>query len=161
MKELAAGLDPGSSPPLPLRAPGAACHHARAVFGGTPGEVSRARAFARQILGPAAALDDALLLLTELCTNAVAHTASGDNGTFEVTICQGPGMLRVEVCDGGANQVPAPMRSDPAAGAGRGLVLVDVLAKRWGFCGGRKGRVVFFELPWDVAAGALPSPRST
>lgn len=129
------------------------------VLAGTADQVPRARAFAREVLGPVQVLDEALLLLTGLCTNALTHTASG-GGSFEVTIRPGPPVLRIEVRDGGAEQAPVPRPYGRAAEAGRGLILVDALAKHWGFRGGQHGRVVFFELPCDGEAASSPGPRS-
>jgi anti-sigma regulatory factor (Ser/Thr protein kinase) len=120
---------------------------ARRAFDGTPEQVSSARAFAREVLGPIPVLDEALLLLSELCTNALQHTASGSKGSFEVAIDPGPEVLRVEVRDSGAARAPALVPADPAAETGRGLALVAALAGNWGCTGDREGRVVFFELP--------------
>jgi hypothetical protein len=43
---------------------------------------------------------------------------------------------------------PAPGNLDAASETGRGLGLVEVLSQRWGHCGGRHGRTVWFELTW-------------
>jgi anti-sigma regulatory factor (Ser/Thr protein kinase) len=63
---------------------------ARHVFPGQPDQVARARSFLKRHCGPCPVLDDALLLTSELCTNAVRHSASGDGGLFEVAIHRRP-----------------------------------------------------------------------
>jgi anti-sigma regulatory factor (Ser/Thr protein kinase) len=91
---------------------------------------------ARSWLGPLLATDhdrgrlsDALLLLSELVSNSVLH-AEGD--LIQVLASQDEELLRIEVCDAG-NGLPAvrrlPHQDDPH---GRGLLLLDVLADRWG-----------------------------
>lgn len=94
-------------------------------------------------------LDEAVLLVSELCTNALLHTASGDGGTFEVAVYQHSFWLRVEVTDDGADQSPAVAQAaDALAEEGCGLGLVRLLADHWGHCGDHHGRSVFFELNW-------------
>lgn len=76
------------------------------------------------------------LILSELATNAVHHTRSGlPEGRFAVRLLIYPDRLRLEVRDGGPLGNVHPLRrstSDPLAEHGRGLVLVDSFAARWG-----------------------------
>jgi anti-sigma regulatory factor (Ser/Thr protein kinase) len=120
------------------------------VFRGHHDQVGHAREFVRQALGPVPVVDEAVLLVSELCTNALLHTASGDDGgTFEVAIYMRSIWLRVEVRDGGAGQTPVVGQpADTFAEGGRGLGLVELLADRWDHSGDRHGRSVFFELRW-------------
>lgn len=120
----------------------------RRVFAGTHDQLALARAFTRQVIGPVPVLDEAVLLVSELCANAVLHTASGNNGSFEVAICLGPGRVRVEVRDEGSEQEPATSAAGLLAPVGRGLQLVTALAESWGYGGDRDGRVVFFQMRW-------------
>lgn len=137
---------------------------ARRRFPGRPGQVSSARAFVRDILGGCPQLDEAILLTSELCTNALQHTHSGDGGTFEVTVYHRPGSLRVEVRDDGSPNAPVPQPFDSCSLDGRGLEIVACLAHRWGQRGDEYGRCVYFELRWPSPAGpddpALPEPVS-
>ena len=97
-------------------------------------------------------LDEAVLLTSELCANALQHTASGNGGTFEVTIFHTDRSLRIEVRDNGAKTVPVVRTLedlDNPAESGRGLELVTLIADRWGQCGNEYGRSIFFELRWD------------
>jgi anti-sigma regulatory factor (Ser/Thr protein kinase) len=119
------------------------------VFPGRHDLVGHAREFVRQALGPVPVVGEAVLLVSELCTNALLHTASGDGGTFEVAIYMRSLWLRVEVRDGGAGQTPVVGQpADTFAEDGRGLGLVELLADRWGHSGDQHGRSVFFELRW-------------
>ncbi len=85
--------------------------------------------------------DDALLLTSELVTNAVLH------GRSEVCVEVGvaDGRVRVAVVDENSRR-PAPVPEDPDALDGRGLALVDALADRWGVEERSGGKAVWFEL---------------
>lgn len=85
-------------------------------------------------------------LVSELATNALEHTATGDGGQFEVTIHRDETSLLIGVTDNGSDSTPAPGTLDPEAETGRGLGLVQLIAHRWGHCGGKHGRTVWFEL---------------
>lgn len=93
-------------------------------------------------------LDEAVLLTSELCTNALQHTASGTGGLFELTVYREDGSLRVEVCDDGSDTVPAVQTFEELPEDGHGLEIVHLLADRWGQNGDEFGRCVFFELRW-------------
>jgi anti-sigma regulatory factor (Ser/Thr protein kinase) len=129
------------------------------VFAGQPGQVVQARRFVRRVLatgvlaeGVAAGVltdglaADAVLLTSELAANAIQHTASGQGGTFAVTICPRPPAIRICVTDGGAPAGPSITSPASLAASGRGLAIVDTLASRWGHHAGPGGRTVWFEL---------------
>jgi serine/threonine-protein kinase RsbW len=121
---------------------------ARRRFAGRRDQVAAARRFVTSLLGRGSDLEEtARLLVSEAATNAVLHSASGEEGgSFEVRCRLAPERLRVEVHDGGAPQSPGRRVHHLDALTGRGLELVDVLAARWGWCGGSAGRVLWFEL---------------
>ena len=54
----------------------------RRVFPGSAEQVGRARQFVGQVLGECPAADDAVLLTSELVTNAVTHTAFADDAAI-------------------------------------------------------------------------------
>jgi anti-sigma regulatory factor (Ser/Thr protein kinase) len=85
--------------------------------------------------------DDALLLTSELVTNAVLH------GRSDVCIELGvdDDRLRIAVLDENSRH-PVPVVEDPNALDGRGLALVDALSVRWGVEERPMGKAVWFEL---------------
>jgi anti-sigma regulatory factor (Ser/Thr protein kinase) len=120
----------------------------RRVFPGANGQVGRARLFVRDVLDGCPAADDAVLLTSELVTNAIAHTASGKGGKVVVTVYRADTRVRVEVQDDGSDQAPVVHAVGEARESGFGLELVDLMADSWGHCGGRRRRVVWFMLQW-------------
>ena len=85
---------------------------------------------------------DAELLLGELASNAVRHART----PFTVALSSDGHNLRGEVSD--ANLLPpqAHLTDDPDATNGRGLLLVDRIAERWGTNRLPHGKRVWFEL---------------
>jgi serine/threonine-protein kinase RsbW len=98
------------------------------------------------VLGPCPVSDEAVLLVSELATNALEHTSTGDGGQFQVTICRNATSLLIGVSDSGSDKTPAPGPLDPESETGRGLGLVELIAERWGYCGDQHGLTVWFEL---------------
>ena len=70
-----------------MRGEPAAAMPAQLWFPGTASAVSQARRFVAGVIGDGfPALDDVLVLVSEVASNAVKHTASGDGGAFEVAV---------------------------------------------------------------------------
>jgi hypothetical protein len=67
------------------------------VFGGRDDQVAEARRFVAEAIGDAPVRDEAVLLVSEVSTNALVHTASGNGGKFEVTVCLAGRRVRVDV----------------------------------------------------------------
>jgi anti-sigma regulatory factor (Ser/Thr protein kinase) len=119
------------------------------VFPGRPDQIAHARDFTRRVLRPCPVLDEAVLLVSELATNAIEHTATADEGSFHETIYQGDSSLLIAVTDDGSDNVPRPgHQADTLAESGRGLELVELIADRWDHCGDGQGCTVWFELSW-------------
>ncbi|MDP9849856.1 ATP-binding protein [Streptosporangium lutulentum] len=140
------GDDDGAAP----ESPGACAWHRE--FPGEVSSVPAARTWAHGLLAvrlAPPALDDVLLLLSEVVTNAVTHSDSGRTADGRVTVhvtCD-PGAVHVEVTDdGSATSTPVVHVPDPEADGGRGLWLVDLLAAAWGFRHDGMGRSVWFQV---------------
>lgn len=113
-------------------------------FPGLPASVAAARRFVAgairlypQSSAPDDVVDRAALLTSELATNAIRHTRSGDPGeTFTVRVSVDSSGAWTEVRTRAPRlrqalpHVAAP--EDPFAEHGRGLFLVDQLATKWG-----------------------------
>ncbi len=99
--------------------------------------------------------DAAVLLTSELVTNAVTH-ASPSPATFVLltVACDGVA-LRVDVHDGSAD-LPVLDQAPAEAETGRGLLLVTLLSDEWGFYRTAVGKAVYFTLGFPVAD--RPSP---
>ncbi len=76
----------------------------------------------------------AILMMSELATNAIVHAATG----FEVSIDRSADWLRIAVTDvgGGEPELRSPPSSDPH---GRGLRIVDELSDEWGMADNEDG----------------------
>lgn len=119
---------------------------------------AQARHYVSAHLGwlPPADLDDALVLVSELVSNAVRY------GEPEITLqlrTDPPGVA-VAVSDHGP-ELPRVVDTppEPQAISGRGLLIVDALANRWGITPDRPppGKTVWFEI--TPGLGDAPIPR--
>jgi serine/threonine-protein kinase RsbW len=126
----------------------------RRVFPGRPDQVGQARRFVTRALDGCPAADDAVLCVSELASNAIQHTRSGQGGRFQVLVWRGRSSACVAVIDDGAPRGPAPRSSGPGdlAESGHGLRVVADLAAAWGHQelgpAGLPGRAVWFHLTW-------------
>lgn len=80
------------------------------------------------------AIDDALIVLSELISNAITHGKPDANGQLCVGWGIDDGELEVCVCDCGELALRTTLRPQPmseTALEGRGLAIVDALAARW------------------------------
>lgn len=87
------------------------------------------------------ALETAMLLSSELVTNAVVH----GTGPVRISLDLPDGRVRVSVTDG-SSEPPRLVRSEPESSSGRGIYLVELLATAWGIEGAPAGKTVWFEL---------------
>ncbi|MEO3810124.1 ATP-binding protein [Sphaerisporangium sp. B11E5] len=95
-------------------------------------------------------LDTVELLTCEVITNALRHTVSGlDGGEVRVRMLATEDTFRVEVLDQGAiGSIPEICAPDPMSECGRGMFLVEALAKEWGAIRNRTGTRTWFEVPF-------------
>ena len=116
---------------------------------GEPNLVAQARRFTRDTLerwGLTSLIGTAELLVSELVTNALLHTAS----PVRLRLIRDR-ILTLEVADRD-NRTPKLRRVDAFDEGGRGMVLVNDLAHRWGNRATQEGKVVWCEIE-------IPHPR--
>lgn len=114
-----------------------------------PGSPAQARRLARARLTGWSVCEDtcdtAALVISELVTNAIVHTAS------DVVVCElldGDDVLRIAVRDQGcAPDDPHPSPQRPEEEHGRGLLLVEALCHAWGAQEHGSGLLVWADLP--------------
>jgi hypothetical protein len=118
------------------------------VFEGEERELGLMRRWLASVLPECPARDDVISVATELASNALRHTASGDGGWFAVEITWQESAVRIGVTDGGAPAEPHVIEN-PDDEHGRGLLLVRGLSLRTGVTGDQHGRLVWAEVAWD------------
>ncbi|MBD9725796.1 ATP-binding protein [Streptomyces caniscabiei] len=122
------------------------------AFPGLPDQVAEARHFVAALLQERGVADDAVLVVSELATNAVRHTLSGSaGGWFLVVVAFRADGVRLEVVDQGGDNVPEMCDVVSQDNGGRGLWLVSACAKDWGVKDVPSGRTVWADLVGDGA----------
>ncbi|QKW27009.1 ATP-binding protein [Streptomyces seoulensis] len=121
-----------------------------------PGSPAQARRLTRARLTGWSVCEDtcdtATLVVSELVTNAIVHTASS---RVVCELSDGPDLVRIAVRDEGcAPGEPHPSPQRPEEEHGRGLMLVEALSHAWGTREHGSGLVVWAELPRTAAATA-------
>ncbi|MFJ5210707.1 ATP-binding protein [Streptomyces nigra] len=120
------------------------------AFPGVADEVAHARHFVAALLDGYDPVDDAVLIVSELATNAVRHSLSGAaGGWFLVIVCFGDDRVRIEVVDQGSEHVPHLCDVTGQEESGRGLLLIAACAKDWGVKNWPDGRTVWAELAME------------
>ncbi|MET7684901.1 ATP-binding protein [Streptomyces sp. NPDC005423] len=138
-----------------------------------PGSPAQARRLTRARLTGWSVCEDtcdtAVLVISELVTNAIVHTASSH------VVCElhdGDDLVRIAVRDQGcAPGEPRPSAQQPEEEHGRGLLLVEAMCHAWGAQEHGPGLLVWAELPRrtdapredtgpcnDLGWGARPKP---
>ena len=117
---------------------------AETVFPAVPESVAAARRFTGAALGRHSIdpeiVATAMLLVSELATNAIVH------GTSTIQLRVGVGDdIRVEVRDG-SGDAPVVEAADDERESGRGLAIVSTLADSWDWSPRSTGKVVWFAL---------------
>ncbi|MFB9904115.1 ATP-binding protein [Allokutzneria oryzae] len=95
-----------------------------------------------------ACLHAAELLATELVSNAYDH--GGPPRRFSLRRFTEQRLVRIEVDDGDTVGVPHPGGSRLGGNRGRGLILIDRLARHWGVITRAHSKTVWAELSCDV-----------
>jgi anti-sigma regulatory factor (Ser/Thr protein kinase) len=81
---------------------------------------------------PAGVVDDAELVVSELIGNAVRYGRPLPGNVLRVAWAVEPDCLVVKVTDGGSSLSPRFREAGPSDVRGRGLAIVDALARKWG-----------------------------
>jgi anti-sigma regulatory factor (Ser/Thr protein kinase) len=95
--------------------------------------------------------DDAILIVSELSTNALTHA---DCSTVLLLLMFAAGTLRIEVRDHDAQKLPVSKNPGPDDVCGRGLVIVEAIADRWGVSITTDGKSVWSELDMSQPRGS-------
>ncbi len=125
------------------------------LFAADPAFVHTARDWiARIISAHACPVDptDATLVVSELFSNAIMH--GPERGQVLVGYVLWRDGARIVVCDGGGSTVPQLGEQSDLAEGGRGLVVVDGLAARWGSFRAGQAQVVWCDLGQPIPAAA-------
>lgn len=138
------------------------------AFDGTPQTPAAARRFVRRVLGEWRLnhlAEDAVLLTSELVTNAVVHAGTGIELTCRLDAGAVPPKLEIEVDDQHPGRtVPAePAPAGALATSGRGLALAGMLADAWGVTYTRTAKRVWVRMEFADAqephSPPVPAPR--
>ncbi|WP_225822548.1 ATP-binding protein [Streptomyces naphthomycinicus] len=159
-----AGLGAAGSPPTQARSGlgggtsplgGAARRRFHFELAAHPGSAAQARRLTRARLSGwsvcADTCDTAALVMSELVTNAIVHTASS---RVVCELLDHDDTVRIAVRDEGcAPGEPHPSPQRPDEEHGRGLLLVDALCRAWGAQEHGPGLLVWAELPRGADTG--------
>jgi len=90
-----------------------------------------------------------VVAVAELLTSELVSNAAGHAGAARVAVCAEVDAegVRIGVRDLAPDAVVACLPPSPERIGGRGLFLVDRLARRWGIDRGDRTKTVWFELP--------------
>jgi len=151
---MATGTSRAGTPPLPSAL--VAGQRWRRVFPGEERQLSALRRWLTLLLPECEARDNVIAVASELGSNAVKHTLSGQGGWFAVEITWYLSVVRVAVADCGGQSKPQVI-DDPLAENGRGLLLVRGLSLHTGTAGDHRGRLIWSDIAWDDGGGE-PDP---
>ncbi|GAA3138659.1 hypothetical protein GCM10020001_071450 [Nonomuraea salmonea] len=129
------------------------------AFDGTPQAPAHARKFVRQVLGEwrlSHLAEDAVLLTSELVTNAVLHAGTGVELTCRLDVDATPAKLEIEVEDHHPARTIPPAGEPPSGDAtsGRGLALAGMLADAWGVTYTKRAKRVWVRM--EIGDGFEP-----
>ena len=116
------------------------------VFPNAPAGVRDAREFVADVLRGADpnVVDAAVLMVSELATNAVVHTQSA----FGIGVDRRDHEVRISVTDHGEG-TPYLRKASSTDADGRGLSIVAAFAVEWGVDQDRDSKTVWFTIPTD------------
>jgi anti-sigma regulatory factor (Ser/Thr protein kinase) len=94
-----------------------------------------------------AAVGDVVLVVSELLSNAIRHARPLPGANVQVAWAFGGDAIEVAVSDGGAATTPARTHASVSALGGRGLDIVEYVARRWGVRSDDSGQTVWAVVP--------------
>lgn len=113
---------------------------------GVAASVPAARRFVAEALSGCPRADDLILVASELASNVVSHSASGEGGAFTLRVRIALRWARVEVSDSGPALLPV------TASNGWGLAIVAAVTDRAGATIAADGRrTAWAEVTWLLA----------
>lgn len=112
-----------------------------------PEHVGEARRFIARTIGDDPRADSALLLTSELVTNALLHSRSRlPGGRIVIAAVSNAAGLLVTVTDDGCETGLPAVAAHPGDEHGNGLLLVETIADSWGYLRGDGHTTVWFRL---------------
>jgi hypothetical protein len=138
---------------LPTADCSAACEQS---FAGRPSQVRDARALIAQFVEGCPGAGDTILLISELCANAITHSASGQpGGTFTVRIQRcGTTCICAEVEDQSSGWDGNVGIAEPP----HGLFLLRELSSACGTRRGEEGWITWFTIAGPAGSAQPPQP---
>ena len=119
------------------------------TFDGLPQRLSEMRQRIRKVLGDVDGVDDVVVVASELASNAIRHSRSGQpGGSFVLQIVEFTDVWHVRVEDQGGTRGFGTEDTEQGDETGRGLAVVAALSRAWGVMGGSAGRTVWAEIPY-------------
>lgn len=85
----------------------------------------RAEGFPREVV------EDGRVVISELVANSVRHARPLPDGTILITWGRVRDGIRISVTDGGSTSRPRTVQASASAVSGRGMAIVEALAKEW------------------------------
>lgn len=80
---------------------------------------------------PPEVVEDGRVVLSELVGNAVRHATPLSDGTILISWSLEDDGIRISVTDGGSSSRPRTLQAPASAVSGRGMTIVEALAKSW------------------------------
>lgn len=133
------------------------------AFPGEARQLQEVRRYVGGLLADYPDRDAVITCVTELASNAIMHTRSGNGGTFVVHLQRSTNELRIAVADAGAPTQPAirVAQTENLLEGGRGLAIVAALSEQMGVEGDARGRTVWAEFRWpEHLSTARTSPEA-
>jgi anti-sigma regulatory factor (Ser/Thr protein kinase) len=106
------------------------------------------------------AVGDAVLVVSELLSNAIRHARPLPGANVQVAWALDDDAIEVAVSDGGATTRPTPAYATVSSLGGRGLDIVEYLARTWGVRSDDGGLTVWAVLAAPAEAQPAAAPRA-